>query len=322
MQLTWVDILFVGVFIYFAFKGWSQGILYLSASFIAFVASLFLALRYAGTVSVFLSDTFGLGNRWAGLLAYFLISFAAEAIISELMSRVLSKAPAQMAQGKTSQILGAFVSATSGLFLITLIIFILLLVPIRGTIKQDIRSSLIAPRILSLVEVYGGPLPGLLKDSAKSLTQFMTVEPNSKESLSLELNVTEKDLQIDDLTEEQMVTLVNKERTSIGVGTLTVSESVTEVARAYAKRMMLEKFFSHYDKQGHDVAFRLEQSDIRFQIAGENLAYAPDLTSAHDGLMHSEGHRRNILDNRFSKIGIGVIDAGIWGKMFVQVFTD
>jgi uncharacterized protein YkwD len=119
-----------------------------------------------------------------------------------------------------------------------------------------------------------------------------------------------------------MVTLVNHERQSVDVQPLRVNLAMTDVARAYAKRMLLERFFSHYDNEGNDVADRFENASVRFLVAGENLAYAPDLVTAHDGLMHSEGHKRNILDKRFNKVGIGVIDAGAWGKMFVQVFTD
>jgi len=46
------------------------------------------------------------------------------------------------------------------------------------------------------------------------------------------------------------------------------------------------------------------------------------VSTAHVGLMNSEGHRENILDPKLNKIGIGVIDNGVYGKMFVQVFTN
>jgi hypothetical protein len=34
------------------------------------------------------------------------------------------------------------------------------------------------------------------------------------------------------------------------------------------------------------------------------------------------GHHANILKVGFRKVGIGVMDGGIFGKMFVQEFTD
>jgi uncharacterized protein YkwD len=56
--------------------------------------------------------------------------------------------------------------------------------------------------------------------------------------------------------------------------------------------------------------------------AGENLAYAPSVAIAHEGLMNSPGHRENILRASFNKLGVGVIDAGVNGKMFCQEFTN
>jgi uncharacterized protein YkwD len=38
--------------------------------------------------------------------------------------------------------------------------------------------------------------------------------------------------------------------------------------------------------------------------------------------MKSDGHRKNILDTSFIKVGVGVIDAGVYGKMFVQEFSN
>ena len=52
------------------------------------------------------------------------------------------------------------------------------------------------------------------------------------------------------------------------------------------------------------------------------MAYAPNLNLAHNGLMNSPGHKANILADDFAEIGIGVMDAGVWGKMFVQEFAD
>ncbi len=67
---------------------------------------------------------------------------------------------------------------------------------------------------------------------------------------------------------------------------------------------------------------RLNEAAISYSVAGENLALAPTVQTAHNGLMNSEGHRKNILDPEFKKLGVGVIDNGVYGKMFVQVFTD
>ena len=38
--------------------------------------------------------------------------------------------------------------------------------------------------------------------------------------------------------------------------------------------------------------------------------------------MNSPEHRRNILDPQFRKVGIGVQQSGLWGRMFTQDFTS
>lgn len=51
-------------------------------------------------------------------------------------------------------------------------------------------------------------------------------------------------------------------------------------------------------------------------------ALAPTLSQAHTGLMNSPGHRANILNNGFGRVGIGILDAGIYGLMITQNFRN
>ena len=81
-------------------------------------------------------------------------------------------------------------------------------------------------------------------------------------------------------------------------------------------------YFSHYNPEGESPFDRMEKAEINYLAAGENLALAPTVTLSHQGLMNSPGHKANILSPDYGKIGIGVIDGGIYGKMFVQEFTD
>jgi uncharacterized protein YkwD len=86
---------------------------------------------------------------------------------------------------------------------------------------------------------------------------------------------------------------------------------------------MLQKgYFSHYDDEGKSPFERMDLSAIERKYAGENLAFAPSTDLAMQGLMNSPGHRANILNPNFTKVGIGVMDAGVYGKMFTQEFTD
>ena len=64
------------------------------------------------------------------------------------------------------------------------------------------------------------------------------------------------------------------------------------------------------------------EANVRFLTAGENLALAPTLQIAHTGLMRSPGHRANILQRDFGRVGIGIMDGGIHGLMVTQEFRN
>lgn len=81
-------------------------------------------------------------------------------------------------------------------------------------------------------------------------------------------------------------------------------------------------YFSHYTPEGLSPFDRMNAAGMSFSFAGENLALAPNVAMAMQGLMNSAGHRANILSPNFGKVGIGVIDGGIYGEMFCQEFTD
>ena len=120
-----------------------------------------------------------------------------------------------------------------------------------------------------------------------------------------------------------MLELVNTERRKRGLPALQIDINLSNVGRDYAREMLINGFFSHTSAvNGTSPAERANQAGIQYLIIGENLAYAPDVYVAHQGLMNSEGHRKNILLEEYGKVGIGVIDAGIYGRMFVQEFTN
>jgi uncharacterized protein YkwD len=66
----------------------------------------------------------------------------------------------------------------------------------------------------------------------------------------------------------------------------------------------------------------MREDGVRFRTAGENLALAPTLDIAHNGLMNSPGHRANILRPQFGRLGIGILDGGRAGLMVTQKFRD
>jgi uncharacterized protein YkwD len=130
------------------------------------------------------------------------------------------------------------------------------------------------------------------------------------------------DLQVDEGAEQAMFVLVNKEREAKGLKVLLWDPTIVPVARAHSKDMFVRSYFSHINPDGKTPFERMTAGGVEYLLAGENLAYAPTVEIAHKGLMNSPGHRENILRPEFGRIGIGVVDGGIYGKMFTQEFAD
>ena len=101
-----------------------------------------------------------------------------------------------------------------------------------------------------------------------------------------------------------------------------IDEELVQFARSYSLDMFQRGYFSHYNPEGESPFDRMEKAGITYTSAGENLALAPSVELSMQGLMNSPGHRVNILRPEFGKVGIGVMDGGIYGKMFTQEFTD
>ena len=116
--------------------------------------------------------------------------------------------------------------------------------------------------------------------------------------------------------------LIANERKTRRVKQLVADADVTQAARSHAQDMVDYNYFSHADREGEDAGDRLERAGIKYEVVGENLAFAGNLATAHKGLMASQTHRSNILESRFGRVGVGVLDGGGCGVVEVQNFAD
>ena len=122
--------------------------------------------------------------------------------------------------------------------------------------------------------------------------------------------------------EQQLLQLVNKERSAIGLIKVVADDALQIAAHQHAEDMFTRGYFSHETPEGVDPFERMKRLHIRFKTAGENLAHSNALLSAHTGLMNSPGHRANILNAHFRRLGIAILDGGDKGLMIVQEFRN
>lgn len=107
--------------------------------------------------------------------------------------------------------------------------------------------------------------------------------------------------------ELQMFDLTNAARVHHGLQPLTWDERAQGTARKHSADMAKNDYFNHTNLAGESPFDRMLKDSITFSVAGENLAYG-QLSSifAHEGLMNSLGHRKNILQADFLYLGVGV----------------
>ncbi|MCT1577621.1 CAP domain-containing protein [Oceanobacillus kimchii] len=107
--------------------------------------------------------------------------------------------------------------------------------------------------------------------------------------------------------EYQLFDLTNATRVNHGLSVLEWNEDVRGTARDHSTDMAENQYFSHTNLEGESPFDRMREDEISFISAGENLAYGQfSSIFAHQGLMNSQGHRENIVNNRFTELGIGV----------------
>lgn len=127
----------------------------------------------------------------------------------------------------------------------------------------------------------------------------------------------------------EVVRLINRERTRANLPVLQIQDSLQRSAQQYAQQMWEEKFYGHTDPLGKTAEDRIEAAGyfnldridcdceaVSFAV-GENIAKG-QTTPAQvvRDWMKSDGHRKNILSQEFTDVGIGV-----YGNRWVQHFA-
>ncbi|GAV22157.1 CAP domain-containing protein [Carboxydothermus pertinax] len=122
--------------------------------------------------------------------------------------------------------------------------------------------------------------------------------------------------------EQRFLELTNQARIKNGLKPLTLDPRLVQTARLKAQDMAKLGYFGHYSPTYGKpstmmIAFGIK--DYRW-IGGENLAQNSTVDRAFTALMNSPTHRANILDPRYTHIGVASVTGGRYGKLWVQHF--
>lgn len=122
--------------------------------------------------------------------------------------------------------------------------------------------------------------------------------------------------------EQKALALLNADRAAQGLSPVRLNTKLAALAGDYAQDMINRNFFAHNNPEGQTPFDRMRERGISFGYAGENLAINTSVAGAEQALMNSPGHRANIMNPRYTQVGIGVRYSRSGSVYVVQEFTD
>jgi uncharacterized protein YkwD len=197
---------------------------------------------------------------------------------------------------------------------------LLLIVPVSDKVSDESRESKLAARLTEPIPTIEEKLSPIFDEAVRKTIGRVTVDPESNKTVKLPFTVPHPKPRPD--LEVEMLALLNSERVKNGLNPLRDDPEMTVVARKHSTDMFARGYFSHLTPEKKDPFYRMRREEVKFLTAGENLALARTLKMAHQGLMNSPGQKANILQPAFERVGIGIMDGGIYGLMITQNFRN
>lgn len=157
------------------------------------------------------------------------------------------------------------------------------------------------------------------KQAAKKNAKTATKKQTAKKTNTAGKKNTTTDISL----QKKVISIVNQNRKKQGLEALTMDEKLMKAAQDRAKE--LTKSFSHTRPNGTSCFTIFEKYKITPTASGENIAAGQRSAAAvMDSWMNSQGHKENIMNNKFKKIGVGlvIVPNDMYSYYWVQMFTD
>lgn len=126
--------------------------------------------------------------------------------------------------------------------------------------------------------------------------------------------------------EQALLDATNLDRAQNGLPPLEFDNATLDIARQRAASQLGPNNLTHYDSQGL-LAFvgLLDQAGLKYGLSGENLARSPStgpetVGRIEEALMKSPTHRKNILEQRFNRVSIGLAVDEAGRVAFAEIF--
>lgn len=317
--LNYIDLLLVLVALSAIWSCIRRGFILSFLELVSWVGSLVAAFLVNKPLSTALEHILPALGVWTSPLSFILITFLFKLALDRLSIYMLYSLPQVAHRSIINKAFGVLPGLVNGLLWAGFLGTFLLLLPISASITDAVQESRLAHKLVGQVGWIGQKFSDVFSE-ALSEHASTRVKVGAEEPVKLPYTVKKPKLRPD--LEAGMLVLVNEERVKRGLRALKADPQLRAVARRHSNDMFNRGYFSHISPEGLSPFDRMASGHVTFLLAGENLALAQTLKIAHTGLMNSPGHRANILNPGFGRLGIGVLDGGIYGLMFTQNFRN
>jgi uncharacterized protein YkwD len=315
-----VDVLLLLIVTLAMWAGWAKGFILGITDLVVWLGSLICGFVFYQDAGKMLYKLFPALGVWGFPLGFLLTVIFSRILLSLTFNRFIHHSSPEAHLSPVNKAFGVIPGAITGSIYAAILAALLLSVPMWNGLAKEARESKIANHLGVHVAWLDEKFSPIFSEAAKHTMNRMVVKPETDETVNLHYTV--KDPKVRSDLEAQMLNLVNKERIERGLSPVKADPELTRVARAHSVDMFARGYFSHFTPEKADPFDRMKKAGVKFMTAGENLALGRTLKICHEGLMNSPGHRANILNPSFGRLGIGIMDGGIYGLMISQEFRN
>jgi uncharacterized protein YkwD len=120
----------------------------------------------------------------------------------------------------------------------------------------------------------------------------------------------------------EIVRLTNEERVKAGLPALEILPELMDCAQAKADDMKENHYYGHKSPVYGTAGEMIKKYIPKAQSSAENIAsWTKTSTEVINGLMSSPEHKKNMLNAKYTHIGIGIIEGADGGYWWVQQFV-
>lgn len=299
--------------------GYSAGFTRIVFFSIQIVAAVIAAIFLYPSLADFINDNFPSFFEWVGpgaFAAVFLIVYVLLAVLFSL----LMKRMAVVHHSKMNRISGIIVGLVFGCMGVLFTVRCADVVQVPQYVELQLEETQINDVVNPLADWMNEKILPVFQEPNTQVLAVENTDSVSHDAATLPYSTNDFELRTD--LEIQMLQLINQERKKYGLRLLVNDEALNKVGRAHAADMFRRGYFSHNTPEGINPFQRLHKAKIKYKFAGENLAMASTLSRAHSELMNSPGHRANILNPSYGRMGIGILQSTKHGLMITQEFRD